>query len=407
MNKQKFLNYALIVVLTILVMQLFSKPQTPEDSGPRDDIEITAKDEYNTGEAVILNLRNNTDKAISFDAECPGEPFLVKRYRNGEWKEIESTIDEGKCDTKAIEIPSLTGVKEATPSTNTVRVTYQPWQRDLFTDPGKYRIEIPFSTAESEKVFLHEFEVVEPGTLRVIGRTLFYRPIYNGLIFFTKLTGNSFGLGIVLLTLLLRLLLFVPFQKSLKSQRRMQKIQPEIDAIKKKYAGNQQMVAMETMALMKKHKVSPLGSCLPMLIQMPFLLALFWATRDGLGENNVVYLYDFLKNFDFSIVSTNFIGLDLIKNGSQYYFALPIFLFVIQFAQMKLAMAHTKKHAQKKTGENPMADAMQSMTKFMPYFLPFMIAIFAASMPVAVGIYWGTSTLFSVGQQIIVNKQIK
>jgi len=391
MDKQKLLNFALIVVLTMLFVQIFNN-KSVEQPVDRDDLVIQAKTEISTGTAVILKLQNNTSEKMVFASDCPAEPFSVSQYTNGEWVIKTSTTNE-KCSSAPIEIPAH----------EVISVSYQPWQHDLFAQSGKYRVQIPLG----EKAFFHEIKVNEPGLFRKIGRTLFYTPIYNGLIFFTKISNYSFGWGIVILTLLVRLILFVPFQKSLKSQRKMQKIQPELNAIKKRFEGNQQMIAMETVALMKKHKISPLSSCLPILIQMPFLLALFWATRDGLGENNFVFLYDFLRDFDFAGVATHFMGLDLVASGAQFYFVLPVLLAVTQFSQMKLAMHHAAKNKPKKSGTNPMEDAMQSMTKMMPYFLPLMIAFFSASMPAAVGIYWGTSTVFGLAQQLVVNRQIK
>lgn len=393
MDKQKLLNYALIVVITILLVQTFSAKKEVISDVPRDDLQILAPTEIKTGAAFLLNLQNNTSAEISLSNDCPGEPFQVSEYQNGEWLPLFAAAAEGRCQTDDFMI--LPGQR--------ISVSYQPWQKDIFAELGKYRIEIPFG----DKTFLHEVEVQKPGFFGKIWRTIVYRPIYNTLVWLTQIANHNFGWGIVLLTLLLRAILFVPFQKSLKSQRKLQKIQPEIDAIKKRFADNQQMVAMETMALMKKNKVSPFGSCLPILIQMPFLIALFWVTRDGLGENTFVLLYPPLADFNLAAVSTQFLGFDLLASGAQLYFALPIFLAISQFAQMKLAMHHSHKNSSQKPGENPMADAMQSMTKFMPYFLPLMIAFFALSMPAAVGIYWGTSTIFGVGQQLIVNREIK
>ncbi|MCF7845846.1 MAG: YidC/Oxa1 family membrane protein insertase [Candidatus Peribacteraceae bacterium] len=393
MNKQKLLNYALIAVITILLVQAFSNKQEA-DPAERDDLQIVARDEITVGNAVTLTLQNNTAKPMALANDCPGEPFQVSQYLNGEWQLVTATADVSRCAEANFEIE---------PGAH-IGVSYQPWQRDLFAEAGQYRIEIPVA----DKTFFKEIEISNPGFFGKIWRTIVYRPIYNLLVALTDLAGHSFGWGIVLLTLLLRALLFVPFQKSLKSQRKLQKIQPQLDEIKKRYEGNQQMIAMETMALMKKNKVSPFGSCLPILIQMPFLIALFWVTRDGLGENTFVLLYPFLSDFNLAAVTTNFFGIELLAPGAQFYFALPIFLALAQFAQMKLAMHHSKKNQpQKKPGENAMADAMQSMTKVMPYFLPIMIGFFAVSMPAGVGIYWGTSTLFGIGQQIVVNRQIK
>ena len=393
MDKQKFLNYALIAVITILLVQTFSSKKE-QQTVARDDLQIVAENKITIGSAIILNLQNNTSEKITLANDCPNEPFAVSKYSNGAWQKISATIDSARCEDETFEL--LPNEKIST--------SYQPWQRELFAEVGKYRIEIPVG----EKIFLHEIEIRNPGIFGKIWRTTVYQPIYNTLIFLTKISGNSFGWGIVLLTVLLRAILFVPFQKSLKSQRKLQKIQPEIEAIKKRFAGNQQMIAMETMALMKKNKVSPFGSCLPILIQMPFLIALFWATQDGLGENNFVFFYDFLRDFDLASVSTDFLGLNLLASGTQFYFVLPLFLAASQFFQMKLSMHHSAKNKlASKPGENPMQDAMQSMTKMMPYFLPVMIGFFSASLPAAVGIYWGASTIFGVGQQLIVNRQVK
>jgi len=393
MDKQKFLNYALVAVITIIIFQSFSS-KTEVENVVRDDLQIFTDKKITTSEAVSLVLQNNTAEKITLVNDCPNEPFNISKYQNGKWRQISAVTEEERCDSTDFEIAP----------NSKISVNYQPWQKDIFVEVGRYRVEI----SVDEKTFFHEIEIRASGFFGKIWQTIVYRPIYNLLVGLTSLAGHNFGWGIVLLTLLIRALLFGPFQKSLKSQRRLQKIQPQLDEIKKKYEGNQQMIAMETMALMKKNKVSMFGSCLPILIQMPFLLALFWATRDGLGENTLVHLYPFQSDFDLSAVSTNFFGFDLLTNGAQLYFILPFFLVVAQFIQMKLSLHHSKKNPnQKKTGENPMADAMQNMTKMMPYFMPAMIGFLAISMPAAVGIYWGTSTLFGIGQQFIVNRAIK
>jgi len=395
MDKQKILNIALIVTLGLLLMQMFTRQPATTDATVKDDLEIGIKNELTIGTAVNLTLKNNIEAVMTFANTCPKNPFTVSEYQNGEWKTLSAQAQNCPAGDTVIQ-----------PGESKV-ITYQHFQKDLFSEIGKYRIEIPVSN----KTFLKDFEIVNPNIFGKVWRILIYQPVYNALIFLTQISGNSFGWGIVLLTLALRLILFIPFQKSLASQRRLQKIQPEIEAIKKRFAGNQQMIAMETVAIMKKNNVSMFGSCLPILIQMPFLIALFWSARDGLGENSLIYLYSFIHDFNPALIATNFFGLDLVAFGNQLYFALPIFLAISQFFQMKLALSKTKKKTpeEKKdsTNENAMVEAMQSMNKFMPYFLPLMIAFFSATMPAAVGIYWGTSTLFGILQQLIVNRQVK
>ncbi|MFH0834254.1 MAG: YidC/Oxa1 family membrane protein insertase [Patescibacteria group bacterium] len=393
MDKQKLLNYALIALIALLIFQTFGNKKQV-DPTTLDDLQITAPTEIRIGNAVALTLQNNTKEEIDLPSDCPNEPFQVSQYLNGEWVAVTAAVDPSHCLTEDFKIAP--GAR--------LGITYQPWQRDLFMTPGKYRVEIPVGA----KTFLKEIDVVEPGIFALTWRTVFYRPIYNLLVLLIDFAGHSFGLGIVLLTILIRGILFIPFQRSLQSQRRLQKIQPQLDEIKKKYAENQQMVAMETMALMKKNNVSMFGSCLPLIIQMPFLIALYWVARDGLGENTLSFLYSFQSGFDLTAVNTHFLGLNLLAPGAQFYFALPIFLALTQFVQMKLALHHSKKtQVQKPAGDSAMADAMQSMNKMMPYFLPLMIGFFSFSLPAGVGVYWGTSTLFGIAQQFIVNRQIK
>ncbi|MFH0776722.1 MAG: YidC/Oxa1 family membrane protein insertase [Patescibacteria group bacterium] len=395
MDKQKLLNYALIAIIALLLIQTFTNKKEPVSPAALDDLQIVARNEVTLGGTVALTLQNNTDQAMQLANDCPAEPFDVAEYRNGAWQKLTAQADAGRCDASA---NALT-----IPPRQKIAVSFQPWQRTIFAETGKYRISIPVG----EKTFFHEFEITNPNLVGKVWRILIYRPIYNALVFLTDLAGHNFGLGIILLTLILRSALFIPFQKSLQSQRRLQKIQPQLDEIKKRYEGNQQMIAMETVALMKKNNVSMFGSCLPLLIQMPFLIALFWVTRDGLGENTLVLLYSSLRDFNLAAVDTHFLGLNLLLPGAQLYFVLPVFLAASQFVQMKLALQRSKNTAPKKAGESAMADAMQSMNKMMPYFLPLMIGFFAISVPAAVGIYWGTSTLFGIGQQFIVNRQIK
>lgn len=86
------------------------------------------------------------------------------------------------------------------------------------------------------------------------------RPLWNALVLITDvIPGHWFALGIVILTIVIRLVLLGPAGKAIKSQREMQRITPQLDKIKKQFAGNQQKIAEETMKLFKEHKVNPLG----------------------------------------------------------------------------------------------------------------------------------------------------
>lgn len=395
MNIQKLLNYALVFLLAFVVVQwLFPRE---EIKTKLEDVAITMQDQFTVGKAVTLKLKNNTLAELTLVSDCPAEPFIVKFYDNGVWQAVTALATSDRCDIAPLTLAP----------TATTTISYQPWQKTLFVQPGKYRVEVPVAIKGQAKLFPHEFTIAKPGTFGLVWEEVIYRPIYNALIFLTTVAGHSFGWGVVLLTALIRTVLFFPFHRSMVSQRKMQKIQPEIDALKKKYAENQQLLAKETMELFKKHSVNPLGSCLPILIQMPFLFALFWIVQGGLGENNLVLLYSNLADFSPATITTHFFGLDLTRPDPLFIF--PVVVGLLQFVQMRLAFSNAQKKqiAPPTDGQNPMAEAMQMTSKYMQYFIPVMVAFGGATMPVAVGLYWGTSTVFGIGQQLIVNKLVK
>ena len=171
----------------------------------------------------------------------------------------------------------------------------------------------------------------------------------------------------------------------------MRNVQPQLDALKQKYKNDPQRLAQETMAIWKKHKVSPMGSCLPMLIQFPILIALFYVVKDGLNVVDPNILYEPLKTFNLNSINPVFLGLiDLTKIN---YIALPVIIGGLQFAQIRLSLGKSKSKALANKNDNP---AMPMMNNMMQYFMPVMIAVFTASLPAAVGFYWGVSTLFGI-----------
>jgi YidC/Oxa1 family membrane protein insertase len=213
---------------------------------------------------------------------------------------------------------------------------------------------------------------------------------------------HDLGLAIILLTIIIRTLLLLPSHKALKSQRKLQEIQPHLTHLREKYKDNQEMLAKETMAIWKEHKVNPFGSCLPLLIQFPILIALFYVIQTGLNPDNSYLLYEPLKGFSIANINVMFMGfLDLTKVNA---FALPLFVGAMQFLQMKLAMAKSEKNKAK--DNKPKKNETEMMNNMMLYVMPVMIAVFTASVPAGVGLYWSVSTMYGIVQQLGVNKQV-
>ena len=348
---------------------------------------MTDDTSYRRNKNIIVEVQNNTTKDIIIPQDCPGEPFNVFHYENGEWIQIYANpeLDCAKADPY-----TLTPGKQA-------KIPYDNWKHSLFSQLGRFKISFTVELADATtKTFeTNEFIVEEENIIMQLWDGVFYRPIYNALIFLISVMPNhDLGLALILLTIIIRTILLAPSHKAMKAQRKMQEIQPKIEELKEKYKGDQQRIAQETMTIWKTQKVSPLGSCMPLLLQFPILIALFYVVQGGLNPDNTFLLYTTYGDFSFLNIKTSFLGLDLLKAN---LYVLPLIVGLLQFAQMKLAMA---KKGNKKSGPKEMAMASSMMT----YFMPVMIAVFTATLPAGVGIYWGTSTLYGLIQQIFVNR---
>jgi len=241
--------------------------------------------------------------------------------------------------------------------------------------------------------------------MKALAFYILYQPIYNSLIVLTiVLPFHDLGTAIILLTLIIKFILLVPSQRALKAQKRLQEIQPHIDELKKKHEGNQQKIAEETMKIWKEYKVNPFTSCLTTLIQIPILFALFYVLRDGLNPDKINIVYPFLRSFSLEHINIYFFGfLNLTKPETTY---LPITIGVLQYLQMVTLQTKKKKTNQEdKTKKEDKKPAPGEMPKILNYAMPIFIAMIARNFSAGLGLYWATTTLFTLVQQLIVNKQ--
>ncbi len=355
----------------------------------------TNKIEYAYGKEVKVTLKNNFEEDVLIVNDCPSEPLDVFKYKNGEWLQMEATYELECVDQESYTI--LPGEE--------LNLSYQNWTYGVFDEIGRYQIryELDGKTFSS-----NEFTITEAGLFTKFWREVFYKPIYNALVYvISVLPSHSLALAIILVTLLIRTILLVPSQQAIRSQKKMQDIQPKLEEIKRKYKGNQEKIAMETMRVWQDNKANPLGSCLPLLIQFPILIALFYTVKDGLEPDKVAFLYEFQKDFSLELINPSFLGIFDLTKIDIYVF--PIAVGLLQFTQMKLSLSRkkkktdTKKPAKKEKQQKP--NEMEQANKMMQYFMPLMIAFFTASVPSGVGLYWGTSTTYGIIQQIIVNNE--
>lgn len=234
--------------------------------------------------------------------------------------------------------------------------------------------------------------------IKDILKVILYKPLFNVLIFFIWLIpGNNVGVAIILLTVIIRLILYPSQKKSIESQKQITEIQPELEKIKKKYANDQQAQAQAQMALYQKYKINPFSSCLPLLIQLPILFILYRVFTIGLTTDRFDLLYSFAPRPE--IINTMFLGINLADPN----IILAILAGVLQFIQTRQMSAVQPKPQENKKKKSTGPEAMMGdFSKQMMYIFPIFTVIIAIRLPGALALYWIITTLFMIIQQKIV-----
>lgn len=190
--------------------------------------------------------------------------------------------------------------------------------------------------------------------------------------------GTSYGLGIVLFTILIRFFILPLMVYQIDSMKKMQVLQPQLKVLQEKYAGRdtetRTLLAQEQQALYKEHGVSPFASMLPLLVQMPVLIALY----QGIHNSSVLR-------------SGSFLWLNL--GNQDPYFILPVLAALFTFGSSWLS---TQASPQQNT-----------MTKVMPFIFPFIIFFTSLAVPAAVSLYWVVGNLFQMIQTFILQNPFK
>jgi len=222
-----------------------------------------------------------------------------------------------------------------------------------------------------------------------------YRPLINVLVLlYVYLPGQDFGVAIIVLTILIKLILYPLGSKAIKSQKALAELQPKIKEIQEKYKDDREKQGREMLELYKREKISPFAGLLPLFIQLPVLIALYRVFLVGLDPNQFSsLLYGFLPHLE--TVKTTFLGIiDLTKPNA----VMVILTGVFQFLQIKLISTKTSTGKTKNLNEQ--------LQKQMQYIAPLLIIFILWSLPSALGLYILTTTVFTIIQQyIIVKKQ--
>lgn len=224
---------------------------------------------------------------------------------------------------------------------------------------------------------------------------LLYRPLLNGLIAaYVFLPGHDLGVAIIALTAVVRLLLHPLVARQYQSQRALAALQPEIQALRAKVK-DQQEQARQLMALYKRAGVHPASGCLPVLIQLPVLFGIYRALADGLHGGALTALYGWIPHPE-QINTLAFGLLDLARPN----ILLAVLAGAGQYIQSKLLLP-----PRPATGATEKPDMATMMMTQSLYIMPVMTVVFALGLPAGLSLYWVTTTVFGILQQVILKRR--
>ncbi len=236
--------------------------------------------------------------------------------------------------------------------------------------------------------------------------TLIVQPLLNLVLFFyAVLPYHDLGVAIIIVTILVRLLVWPLAAKQLHSQRAMQKLAPEIAKLRKKAGGDKQKESQMLMELYKEKGISPFASLTPILIQMPLLIAFYYSLRHAVHAQDIANMvYPYIAN----------LGpiKDITANPGAYK---PLLFGIVNLAKPSVVIAvlaavaqyiQTKQIMPKKS--NDKADTAAQVAQVSVLLFPFMTFLFAMSLPSALGLYWFVASLVSIFQQwLILRKDVE
>jgi YidC/Oxa1 family membrane protein insertase len=224
-----------------------------------------------------------------------------------------------------------------------------------------------------------------------------YQPIFNAFIALYNLVPDL-GAAIIILTIIIKLVLYPFNTAAIKAQKSMADLQPHLEEVKKQYKGDQQKIAQETMLLYQKNKVNPLGSCLPLIVQLVISITLYYVLRNGLSNTQLDFstLYSFVRRPE--TIKTVSLGLfDLHKGGNV---VLALLAGAAQYWQAHMMIRNRPPKPVSPGAKDE--DMMAIMNKQMLYMLPLVTLVVGYQLPSGLALYWLVSTLFTVAQQIFV-----
>jgi YidC/Oxa1 family membrane protein insertase len=222
-------------------------------------------------------------------------------------------------------------------------------------------------------------------------------------MFYNVVPGKDFGISIILITILLRTVLIPLYKKQIESQKKLQELQPKIKELQEKTKGDKEQQTKQLMELYKEHKTNPFSGCLPLIVQLVFLIAIYQVLIKISGNGLVAdpaELYSFVS--DPGKINQFFIFIVDLTKPSIVIAALAA---IAQYFQTKMLMASQPVAPKKDASDKP--DMAQMMSKQMLYLGPFLTLFIGIKFPAGLSLYWLAGTLFMLVQQIVIEKKSK
>lgn len=234
--------------------------------------------------------------------------------------------------------------------------------------------------------------------------TLFYKPLYNGLVYIAGIVpDHQLLFAIILLTLIVKIVLYPLSKKAVVTQMKMKLVEPEMNEIREKYKSkdDRQILAQKTLELYKKYNLNPFSTIFLAFLQIPIFIALALIfSRNILSNIDPSFLYSFVKAPEF--INHIFFSLDL----SQKSAILGAIAGILQFIQIQYSLPAYKKPEGEKVATFK-DDLARSMNMQMRYVMPVIVFVASLGFQAAMSVYWITSTIFTIGQELYFRKTVK
>lgn len=236
--------------------------------------------------------------------------------------------------------------------------------------------------------------------MKELWTNIFYEPLYNALVFLVNaLPQHSLFVAVIILTIIVRLIISPLSYKSIKTQLQTKALQPQLKKIKQEYPDKQEQ-AKKTLELYREYQVNPFSGFFLILIQFPIVIALYLVFRDGGVEIDPNLLYSFVSVPEHISLTT--LGLDL----AQKSYLLAFLTGFTQYIYLSISSAFRKD--KNDTSEKTEQERMMAMVgSSMKYTMPIMITVFAYIIGGAVALYWVTSNVFMIIQELFIQKKLR